>query len=271
MPGLPGMQGMPGSNGVPGTPGVPGSSGPSGPPGRSGDTGENPGSRGPRGHKGLTGEEGETGSMGEKGRQAIPGKIGPRGYKGSKGETGSKGVNGAGIPGMAGPRGPKGLKVERGIRLKGMKGDAANIDPRQLANWKQCAWNSPMDTDKSVSSFPRNALLTTCSQIRPLKSHTKETFVYRDPTANCNRWYFKFNGNECSGSLPVYSVLYTRYSSTPNILRPHFFEGFCENLPRGTVQVELWVGKCSEEILGNAYSGWNSVSRIMIEEVPPSQ
>ena len=50
-----------------------------------------------------------------------------------------------------------------------------------------------------------------------------------------------------------------------------FFEGYCENLARGTVSVELWVGKCPRESLGNAYTGWNSVSRIMIEEVPPSQ
>jgi len=55
------------------------------------------------------------------------------------------------------------------------------------------------------------------------------------------------------------------------ILRNCFFEGYCENLARGTVSVELWVGKCSGNTQGDAYTGWNSVSRIMIEEVPPSQ
>lgn len=33
------------------------------------------------------------------------------------------------------------------IILKGVKGDAANIDPRQRANWKQCAWKREDDTD----------------------------------------------------------------------------------------------------------------------------
>ena len=57
-----------------------------------------------------------------------------------------------------------------------------------------------------------------------------------------------------------------------NIHRNHFFESYCENLARGTVSVELWVGKCSGwSTAANAYTGWNSVSRIMIEEVPPSQ
>ena len=87
----------------------------------------------------------------------------------------------------------------------------------------------------------------------------------------CNRWYFKFNGNECSGPLSIDSVVYNRWAGgISTIHRNHFIEGYCENLARGTVSVELWVGRCSG-YEGNAYTGWRSVSRIMIEEVPPSQ
>ena len=89
----------------------------------------------------------------------------------------------------------------------------------------------------------------------------------------CNRWYFKFNGNECSGPLPIDSVVYNGWAGgLSDIQRNHFFEGYCDNLARGSVSVELWVGKCSGySTQGDAYTGWNSVSRIMIEEVPPSQ
>ena len=91
--------------------------------------------------------------------------------------------------------------------------------------------------------------------------------------AKCNRWYFKFNGNECSGPLPIDSVVYNHWpGGRSTIHRNHFFEGYCENLARGTVSIELWVGKCSGySTPGDAGTGWNSVSRIMIEEVPPSQ
>ena len=91
--------------------------------------------------------------------------------------------------------------------------------------------------------------------------------------AKCNRWYFKFNGNECNGPLSIESVVYNYWpGGLSSNHRNHFFEGYCENLARGTVSVELWVGKCSGySTQGNAYTGWNSVSRIMIEEVPPSQ
>ena len=88
--------------------------------------------------------------------------------------------------------------------------------------------------------------------------------------AACNRWYFKFNGNECSGPMTIESIVYTNFlGQKPDVHRNHFFEGYCENLARGTVRVELWVAVCSSR--GDAYTGWNSVSRIMIEEVPPSQ
>ena len=93
-----------------------------------------------------------------------------------------------------------------------------------------------------------------------------------DGDTKCNRWYFKFNGNECSGPMTIDAVVYNDWSSGNAYLYHHrSFEGYCENIPQGAVRVELWVGKCSSITLGNAYTGWHSVSRIMIEEVSRSQ
>ena len=88
----------------------------------------------------------------------------------------------------------------------------------------------------------------------------------------CNRWYFKFNGNECSGPMTIDAIVYLDWSSgNPDLWHHRSFEGYCENIPQGAVRVELWVGQCTGETLGNAYTGWNSVSRIMIEEVSRPQ
>ena len=88
----------------------------------------------------------------------------------------------------------------------------------------------------------------------------------------CNRWYFKFDGNECSGTMTIDAHVYNDWSSgNPNLLHHWSFEGYCENIPQGVVRVELWVGQCSGETLGDAYTGWKSVSRIMIEEVARPQ
>ena len=94
--------------------------------------------------------------------------------------------------------------------------------------------------------------------------------VYGDD--KCNRWYFKFNGNECSGPMTIEAIVYNDWSSGNSNLHHHrSFEGYCENISQGVVRVELWVGQCSGYTLSNANTGWNSVSRIMIEEVSRPQ
>ena len=88
----------------------------------------------------------------------------------------------------------------------------------------------------------------------------------------CNRWYFKFNGNECSGPMTIEAAVYNAWrSGNPELLHHRSFEGCCENIPQGAVRVGLWVGQCRGYTLGDAHPGWNSVSRIMIEEVSRPQ
>ena len=61
-------------------------------------------------------------------------------------------------------------------------------------------------------------------------------------------------------------------SGSPTLIHHRSFEGYCENIPQSRVTVELWVGQCPNGYtLGDAYTGWASVSRIMIEEVSRAQ
>ena len=69
--------------------------------------------------------------------------------------------------------------------------------------------------------------------------------------SKCNRWYFKFNGNECSGPMTIEAVVYNDWSSgNPNLHCHWSFEGYCENIPQGAVRVALCVGQCSGYTLG---------------------
>ena len=83
------------------------------------------------------------------------------------------------------------------------------------------------------------------------------------------------NGNECSGPMTIEAAVYNGWPSSagnPNLYHHRSFEGYCKNIPQGTVTVELWVGSCpSGHRLGDAYTGWKSVSRIIIEEVSRPQ
>ena len=48
-------------------------------------------------------------------------------------------------------------------------------------------------------------------------------------------------------------------------------EGACEKVQKGVVRVGFWVGNCNGIGSADEYTGWNSVSRIYVEEIPPPQ
>ncbi|CAH3194339.1 unnamed protein product [Porites evermanni] len=266
-----GFPGIPGSNGIPGVPGVPGVPGPHGPQGREGV----------KGQIGDKGSHGMPGPRGDRGREGPPGKSGPQGIQGMKGQQGLLGMKGErGIAGMKGEQGAVGIKGERGIvgnqgrkGDKGEKGESAKASQASVVpqtNWKQCVWKSASGTDNGKIKDCAFNKLQSNSALRV--SFQGNTRVYGSGS-KCNRWYFKFNGNECSGPRTIEAVVYNNWSSkNPELLHHRSFEGYCENIPQGAVGVELWVGQCSSgHTLGDAYTGWDSVSRIMIEEVSMSQ
>ena len=86
----------------------------------------------------------------------------------------------------------------------------------------------------------------------------------------CNRWYFTFDGAECVKPATIEGAVYV-VSTKVNALRHRHIEGYCNQVPKGHVRVGFWIGKCGSYNLGNGYTGWNSISRIVIEEVPPPQ
>ena len=91
----------------------------------------------------------------------------------------------------------------------------------------------------------------------------------------CKRWYFTFNGMECKGPLAIDGLhhIHVHHGKTDyNVHKVTHIAGYCQGIPRGTVRVGINVGDCVGRKSGSdAYTEWNSVTRIMIEEVPPPQ
>uniref|UniRef100_A0A8B9WWP3 CTHRC1 C-terminal domain-containing protein n=1 Tax=Bos mutus grunniens TaxID=30521 RepID=A0A8B9WWP3_BOSMU len=105
------------------------------------------------------------------------------------------------------------------------------------------------------------------------KSFVQRLTSLKCRSACCQRWYFTFNGAECSGPLPIEAIIYLdqgspELNSTINIHRTSSVEGLCEGIGAGLVDIAIWVGTCSDYPKGDASTGWNSVSRIIIEELP---
>ncbi|TRY95788.1 hypothetical protein DNTS_018336 [Danionella cerebrum] len=155
-----------------------------------------------------------------------------QGVPGVQGRDGNPGING--IPGTPGIPGRDGLKGEKGECV------SERFEDPWKPNFKQCAWNSlnyGIDLGKIAEcTFTKQR---SDSALRVLFSGSLRL---KCKTACCQRWYFTFNGAE--------------------------LEGLCEGVQAGLVDIGIWVGTCADYPRGDASTGWNSVSRVIIEEMP---
>ena len=76
---------------------------------------------------------------------------------------------------------------------------------------------------------------------------------------SCYRRYFTFEG-----------IVYAR-STTVDPYRHRHIEGHCYQLPKGHIHAGFWIGRCESYGRGNGYTGYQSMSRIVVELVPPPQ
>lgn len=74
-----------------------------------------------------------------------------------------------------------------------------------------------------------------------------------------------------SGPLTIDGLVYIGSRKSQNIHLVDNIEGHCDNIHKGKVRVGFWVGNCPGYGSVDAYTGWNSVSQIFIEEVPKPQ
>ena len=127
-------------------------------------------------------------------------------------------------------------------------------DLSSLAILKECIFKKASDTTGLRVFWSGNLRLYNCH-------------------ACCRRWYFTFNGAECSTPGAIDGVVYMIHGNggKKDLHRPRHIEGVCEKIHKGTVRVGFWVGNCAGYGSADAYTGWNSVSRIYVEEVPPPQ
>ncbi|XP_062506890.1 collagen triple helix repeat-containing protein 1-like isoform X2 [Corticium candelabrum] len=135
-------------------------------------------------------------------------------------------------------------------------------------NWKQCVWNRVDDKDSGLIQNCNFRKHDSNSALHV--AYAGNLRVYCSSGSCCSRWYFTFNGNECSGPMTIEGVVYSRLPDNPH--RHRQIEGYCENIPAGQVTIGFNIGNCRyTSTTYNGETGWQSVSRIMIAEVPPSQ
>lgn len=185
----------------------------------------------------------------------MQGPAGPPGLPGTPGTPGTPGISGS--PGGVGPAGCPGRDGQ----------DGAPGRPGLPRRWKQCTW--AFDQSKDGRD---NGQVHMCEFVKKEKN-TYLRVVYvgnlriQGCTTCCKRWYFTFNNSECQIPAAIDGTVYQ--SANLNIHRSASIEGYCGGLDKGKVQVGFHVGNCAEYGNADAFTSWNSVSRIIIEEVEP--
>ena len=99
------------------------------------------------------------------------------------------------------------------------------------------------------------------------------------------RWFLTLDGEECSDPGPVDIALSQSLTDTYDLNRPASIVGVCNahrnstTTPAGDYEVELRVAPCEVTDEGNqaavpdpgtTTTGYNSVSRFVVEEIPKS-
>ncbi|XP_070558764.1 collagen triple helix repeat-containing protein 1-like [Ptychodera flava] len=177
----------------------------------------------------------------------------------------------AGIPGIPGTHGSPGRDGRDGV--KGEKGDtgppgeAVGTTGQFYHDTKQCAWTNI--NDDRTSGIIKECEFNKRSDITALRVLWNGNLRVMSTSDACFRWYFTFNGEQCSNPVPIDSAIYS--DSNKNRHRVTSIEGLCFGIPSGRVNVEFRLSGCPDSSSnGQAYTGWNSASRIILEEIHTS-
>lgn len=140
-----------------------------------------------------------------------------------------------------------------------------------VKNWKQCVYKN-LNVDRDTGLIKECVFKKKSAKTGLRVFYNGDLRIY-NCHACCRRWYFTFNGVECSAPAAIDGIVYMVHgnSGKKNLHRVRQIEGVCEKVNKGIVRVGFWVGNCTGFGTADAGTGWNSVSRIYVEEVPPPQ
>jgi hypothetical protein len=86
--------------------------------------------------------------------------------------------------------------------------------------------------------------------------------------ASCCRWALRVNGQQCT-TQPVNGNVYI--SPGGNYHQHRTITGICSNVPAGDVVVEPWVELCPGYGVADCSTGWNSMTALIVEEIPATE
>ena len=134
-----------------------------------------------------------------------------------------------------------------------------------------CRASSLLDFLSNFLYFLQDCVFTKNFSDTALHVYWTGTLRIQHCNSCCKRWYFTFNGAECSAPLSIDGIVFMETGGNKNLHRVRHIEGHCNNIHKGKVRVGFWIGNCASYGNVDGYTGYNSVSRMFVEEVPKAQ
>lgn len=102
---------------------------------------------------------------------------------------------------------------------------------------------------------------------------TTNLMVLPQKIESCKRWFVTFDGAECS-PVPIDAVEYISRTNDlfMNRHQSRTITGHCKVTTNGSpIIIGFNIGNCKGYGDANGHTGWNAATRILVEEVNPSQ
>lgn len=141
-------------------------------------------------------------------------------------------------------------------------------------NWKQCSFKLDDSTDNGATAFNCDYTKKLDTSALKLTWSGSLRSAYQC-NACCSIWTIRVNGNECTSPGVIDAVAYSHVSgaSWTDFHHERTFVGVCTATAAGPIKagnhnVRIYVRPCDGYAQNDSHTGWNSASRIIIEELP---
>lgn len=150
-------------------------------------------------------------------------------------------------------------------------------DGSYYPNWAQCVTESPLNSNLTNETV-MECTFSKQSNDTVLRVAWEGNVAVEDCTACCMRWFITINDEECADPGPVDAAIWQDLTTGPlaqpfDLRRPGTVAGICRGgeagwLSPGEHTIGLSVGQCDGLESFSVLTGYNSVSRFIIEEIP---
>jgi len=146
-------------------------------------------------------------------------------------------------------------------------GGGGGDDPSAAFKMAYGVWTDLNNGQDGVSRLPIFLAYTKQDSSSLLRLTLSSNLRTNGAGNTCCQWAIRVNGSNCSPAVNGSAYI----SPGGNYHHHRTITGICEDVPAGLVFIEPWVENCPGYGAGDCYTGWNSMTALIAEEIPADE